>query len=108
MEKKIPIYEAKVKGTDNTGIFAMSFVELPANESNFVALQRQRPVKLSIDKQKQLLTGVVLIPDQLIYRNDVQLGEYYLKFTAAEIETFIKQYEVKGMPTLRELLAQKS
>lgn len=86
MEKKIPIYEAKVKGTDNTGIFAMSFVELPANESNFVALQRQRPVKLSIDKQKQMLTGVVLIPDQLIYRNDVQLGEYYLKFTAAEIE----------------------
>lgn len=86
MEKKIPIYEAKIKGTDNTGIFAMSFVELPANESNFVALQRQRPVKLSIDKQKQMLTGVVLIPDQLIYRNDVQLGEYYLKFTAAEIE----------------------
>lgn len=86
MKRKIPIYEAQVKGTDNTGIFAMSFVELPANESNFVALQRQRPVKLSIDKQKQLLTGVVLIPDQLIYRNDARLGEYYLKFTAAEIE----------------------
>ena len=86
MKKKIPIYEAKVKGADNTGIFAMSFVEFPANERQFVALQRQRPVKLSIDKQKQMLTGVVLIPDQLIYRNDDQLGEYYLKFTAAEIE----------------------
>ena len=86
MKKKIPIYEAKVKGADNTGIFAMSFVEFPANEQQFVALQRQRPVKLSIDKQKQMLTGVVLIPDQLIYRRDDQLGEYYLKFTAAEIE----------------------
>lgn len=86
MEKKIPIYEAKIKGTDNTGVFAMSFVEMPANESYFAILQRQRPVKLSIDKQKQVLTGVVLIPDQLIYRNDDQLGEYYLKFTAAEIE----------------------
>lgn len=86
MKKQIPIYEAKVKGADNTGIFAMSFVEFPANERQFVALQRQRPVKLSIDKQKQMLTGVVLIPDQLIYRNDDQLGEYYLKFTAAEIE----------------------
>ena len=86
MRKKIPIYEAKVKGADNTGIFAMSFVEFPANEQQFVALQRQRPVKLSIDKQKQMLTGVVLIPDQLIYRRDDQLGEYYLKFTAAEIE----------------------
>lgn len=86
MEKKIPIYEAKIKGTDNTGVFAMSFVEMPANESFFAVLKRQRPVKLSIDKQKQMLTGVVLIPDQLIYRNDGQLGEYYLKFTAAEIE----------------------
>lgn len=86
MEKKIPIYEAKIKGTDNTGVFAMSFVEMPANESYFAILQRQRPVKLSIDKQKQMLTGVVLIPDQLIYRDDDQLGEYYLKFTAAEIE----------------------
>jgi hypothetical protein len=86
METKIPVYEAKVKGTDNTGVFAMSFVECPANESYFAILKRQRPVKLSIDKQKQMLTGVVLIPDQLIYRNDDQLGEYYLKFTAAEIE----------------------
>ena len=86
MEKKIPVYEAKIKGTDNTGIFAMSFVELPANESNFVTLKRQHPVKLSINKQKQVLTGVVLIPDQLIYRNDSQLGEYYLKFSISEIE----------------------
>jgi len=85
MEKKIPIYEAQIEATDNTGIFAISFVDSPATESNFVVLQKQRPVKLSIDKQKQMLTGAVLIPDQLVYRND-RLGEYYLKFTASEIE----------------------
>lgn len=75
-------------GTDNSGIFAMSFVDFPANECNFVALARsaQRPVKMSIDKHKQILTGVVLVPDQMIYRNDTQLGEYYLKFGAADIE----------------------
>ena len=66
METKIPIYECKVMGTDNTGIFAISFVELPANEHNFVTLGKQRPVKLSLDKQKQILTGVVLIPEQPI------------------------------------------
>ena len=86
MEKKIPIYEARVKGADNTGIFAMSFVELPATEINFVALKRQNTLKLAVNKQKQMLTGVVLVPDQVIYRIDAQLGEYYLKFTAAEIE----------------------
>lgn len=86
MNKKIPIFEATVSGFDATGIFAMSFVEFPANEKNFVALKRQQPVKLAIDKKKQILTGVVLTPDQLIYRSDDTIGEYYLKFTAAEIE----------------------
>lgn len=88
MTTEIPTYEAKIMGTDNTGIFAMSFVDFPANECNFVALARsaQRPVKMSLDKQKQILTGVVLVPDQMIYRNDTQLGEYYLKFGAADIE----------------------
>lgn len=86
MEKKIPVYECKIMGTDNTGIFAISFVDLPANESNFVALGKQRPVKLAYNKQKQILTGVVLVPDQLIYRYDDQLGEYYIKFTTQDIE----------------------
>lgn len=87
MEAQIPIYEAKVSGVDNTGIFAMSFVEFPANERNFVALKAaSKVVKMQLDKQKQVLTGVVLMPDQLIYRYDQQDGEYYIKFTAADIE----------------------
>lgn len=73
-------------GTDNTGIFAISFVDIPANDCNFVALNKQRPLKLAYNKQKQILTGVVLVPDQLIYRYDDNLGEYYIKFTAQDIE----------------------
>lgn len=86
MKTKLPIYEAKIKGADNTGIFAISFVDVPANEENFIALKKARPVKLQLDRKKQILTGVVLKPDQLIYRNDDNLGEYYLKFTAEDIE----------------------
>lgn len=87
MSTKIPIYEAKIRNTDNTGIFAMSFVEIPANETNFVALKKAPAiVKMKMDTHKQILTGVVLIPDQLIYRNDDARGEYYLKFTAQDIE----------------------
>lgn len=93
----IPIFQAQIEGTDNTGIFAMSFVELPANESNFIALSKQAPVKLSLDKYKQILTGVVLVPDQLIYRNDSQLGEYYLKFTAADIEKIAQKMMRTGV-----------
>lgn len=85
----LPVYQAKITGVnDDTGIYALSFVENPANESNFVALAAaaHRPVKLSLDKMKRILTGAVLVPDQMIYRNDNQLGEYYLQFTAQDIE----------------------
>lgn len=73
-------------GADDTGIFAISFVDLPANERNFIALSKQTSVKLAYNKQKQILTGVVLIPDQLMYRYDAHLGEYYIKFTPQDIE----------------------
>jgi hypothetical protein len=86
MNTTLPIYEAKIRDADNTGIFALSFVDYPANEQNFVALKRQARVKLKLDKHKQILTGVVLIPDQAIYRHDDNLGEYFLRFTAPDIE----------------------
>ena len=97
MEKRIPVYECKILGTDNTGIFAISFVDAPANECDFVALSRHRPVKLALDRQKQILTGVVLIPDQLIYRYDESLGEYYLKFTAEDIEKIAQKMMKTGL-----------
>lgn len=83
---KIPIYSAQIGALDDTGIYAISFVDFPANEQNFVALNKHKQIKLNLNKQKQILTGVVLIPDQLIYRRDAKLGEYYIKFSAADIE----------------------
>lgn len=83
---KLPVYECKILNADDTGIFALSFVDFPANESNFVALSKQVPVKLNLNKHKRILTGAVLIPDQMIYRKDEERGEYYIKFTAQDIE----------------------
>lgn len=86
MNKKIPVYRARVTQSKDDGIYAMSFVDFPAVERNFVALSKRSQVKLNLDKHKQVLTGVVLIPDQLIYRDQAPLGRYYMQFTAADIE----------------------
>lgn len=96
-KKKIPIYQAKINLTDDTGIFAISFVDFPANESNFLALKRATEVKLNLNRSKQILTGAVLIPDQLIYRNDVKKGEYYIKFSAADIEQIAHKMMKSGL-----------
>lgn len=86
MEEKIPTYRCTVDSLDETGIMAVSFVECPAIESNFIALRKPAEIKLRVDQQKQLLTGALLIPDQRIYRYDYELGEYYITFSQEEIE----------------------
>lgn len=97
MSKKLPVYECKISGADDTGIFAISFVDTPAVERNFIALSQHRPVKLAYNKQKQILTGAVLVPDQLIYRRDEKLGEYYIRFSAQDIEKIAQKMMRTGV-----------
>lgn len=98
----IPIYNCLLNDDDlDTGIYAMSFVDCPANETDFVALAKQArqstEVYLNRDTHKQLLTGVVLKPEQLIYRSNPQMGEHYIKFSAAEIEKIAQRMMRTGV-----------
>lgn len=89
MNKNIPIYKCEIEEslTDDSGVFAISFVDFPAVEVDFVALSKQKQVqKLHLNQDKQILTGVVLQPEQLIYRYDELNGEYYITYSAAMIE----------------------
>lgn len=95
----IPIYNCLIDESDDdaTGIYAISFVDCPANEVDFVALSRQQEVQLSRDEKRQILTGVVLQPDQLIYRNTPQMGEYYIKFSAEQIALIAQKMMRQGI-----------
>lgn len=96
---KLPVYNCEIEDSVNdiTGIYAISFVDLPANEVDFVALKNNIPVYLDRNSQKQVLTGVVLKPEQLIYRNSTQLGEYYIKFSAEQIEKIAQKMMKTGV-----------
>lgn len=96
----IPVYNCLINENpiDDSGIYAISFVDAPANESDFIALSKQySEVHLNKDSQKQILTGVVLCPDQLIYRKDEKLGEYYIKFSAEQIEKIAQKMMYTGL-----------
>ena len=95
---KIPIYNCEIDESDNiTGIYAMSFVESPANEAEFVALNKPAHHSLSLNKQKQILSGVVLKPDQLIYREDNEGNPYYIRFSAKQIEQIASKMMRRGI-----------
>jgi len=70
----------------DTGVDAISIVENPAIESDFVALKNQEIKLAEVDKEKKILMGALLIPNKPIYRNGDQ-GEYYIYFSK---ETIVK------------------
>ncbi len=95
---KLPVYNCIIDENpdEETGIYAISFVGDPANETDFIALAAEE-VRLKKDCQKQILTGVILKPGQLIYRYSPQAGEYYIRFTANEIEKIARKMMKTGV-----------
>ena len=53
-----------------TGIEAVSIVELPAIESDFVALSEQEIKLAKVDGEKRLLMGAALIPNKPLFRKN--------------------------------------
>nr|WP_303883377.1 XkdF-like putative serine protease domain-containing protein [Dysgonomonas mossii] len=82
---------------DLTGIYAISFVDFPANQVDFIALDRQQELHLSRDTAKQVLTGVVLKPGQLIYRHSPQTGDYYIRFSEEQVEKIARKMMKTGV-----------
>lgn len=78
--------------------YAISMVEMPAIESNFVALAKEEEEKRQVlleTNERHMVYGAALIPDMDIYRNDGE-HEYYINFTKDTIEKmsqdFMKEY----------------
>lgn len=72
------------------GVFAISLVNQPAIQENFIALKQETKnieVKFNeLDADKQLLIGAVLIPNKQILRIDPETGsDYYVYFTKETI-----------------------
>lgn len=63
-----------------SGVDAISVVETPAIESNFVALKSEEIKLAQVDTEKRILMGAVLIPEKPIYRRNGE-DEYYIYFS---------------------------
>lgn len=74
-----------------SGVNAISIVENPAIQSDFVALSDQKPVLLArTNEDKRILMGAALIPDKPIYRSH-EGEEFYIYFSK---ETVAKAAEM--------------
>lgn len=85
------VYEAVFNEQEQAGVFAVSLVENPAMQDEWIALSEHKIELTSVDDDKKLLLGASLIPDKKIYRN--QNGhEFYLTFSADTIRQLAHSY----------------
>ena len=81
---------------EKEGVFAISLVENPAIEIDFIALSKENIIKLAeVSEEKRLLISPVLIPNQPIYRRDDKGNEFNIVFPEETIlkaqQNFYKQ-----------------
>jgi hypothetical protein len=105
----------------DSGIQAISIVENPAIEENFVALKAEKVELAEVDKEKRILMGPALIPNKKIYRRGVDDEEYYIFFSEETVvkasqlflsrgnqnnSTLEHEYNIKGMSVVESWIVE--
>ena len=105
---------------DMQGVDAISIVENPAIESDFIALKSQEIKMAEVDKEKRILMGAVLIPEKPIYRRNGE-DEYYIYFSKDTVNkasqlffkngnqsnwTFEHAKEIKGLTVVESWIVE--
>lgn len=91
--KKLKLYKVVA---DKSEVMAVSLVDEPAIDLNFIHLHKETPQLICLEKdEKHLLVGCVLRPDYPIYRNNGK-EEFYLEFPKETVERLAYDYMQSG------------
>ena len=88
---KDQIYELTIDDENIDGVFAVSLVEEPAIEMNWVYFGKE--VKFAaVDAEKRMLMGPILVPDKKILRVDGEGKPYHVFFKPETIKRLSEMY----------------
>lgn len=90
------IFKVKYDNENDGDLYCISIVDDPANGFEPIAMGNKFEIKFSSDKKKQILYGIVLRPDQKIYREFEDGTPFYLTFDKETIERFSQDFMSKG------------
>ena len=82
------------EGEDN-GVNAISLVKNPAIESDFLALKSDEVLLKTINDDKRLLVGALLIPNKPIMRKNEE-GNYYIYFSKDTVEKASQKFLINN------------
>lgn len=86
-------YEVLIDDIDFEGVYAISIVEFPAIEEDFMKFSKNNKLLLAqIDEEKRIIIGPAMIPDKDIVRIDDFGNPYNIFFTKKTIEACAYNY----------------
>ena len=93
------LYDISIDPTDfETGLNAISLVENPAVEVDFLAFAKDESAVLQFaDEERHIITGIALLADTPIYRIAPDGTEYYVRFTKDCIRSLVEKYFKLGL-----------
>ena len=83
--------ELVLDNEDAIGVEAISLVEFPAIEEDFVALSKHKYEFKTIDKDKRIVVGLALVPNKPIYRRNGE-DEYHIFFSKDTVKKCAELY----------------
>ena len=101
------IVELILDDEEITGIEAISVVNAPAIEEEFIALKNQEIKLAEVSGEKRILLGALLIPNKPIYRRKGE-EEYYIYFSKDTVEKASQLYLQNGNQSKATLEHQHS
>ena len=79
-----------------SGIEAISVVENPAIEEDFIALKEHKDIKLAeVDAEQRILMGPALIPNKKIFRKGEE-DDYYIYFSEDTVRKASELFFIKS------------
>ena len=89
------IVELFIDEQEAIGIEAISVVEYPAIEEDFIALKGQEFKLAEVDNEKRILMGAALVPNKPIYRRSGE-HEYYIYFSKSTVRKASELFFING------------
>ena len=97
--------ELFIEDETEDGVFAVSLVENPAIEENFIALSGYKMELKVVDDEKRIVTGLALVPEKRIYRRikEKEFNIYFSKETIYKTaELFMKKLNLNNVTSEHE------
>lgn len=93
----LPIYELLIeeKESDEAQVSYVALVDKPAIQRDFIAFKEAVKFQV-VSETEHILSGPLMIADQLIYRNNDKFGEHYVKFSTDTIKSIAIKFAKKG------------